>query len=333
VEESPTLGTTLSITDGCELDATLASPLFTTNPARMETIYENTKLLIINKKLSSLKDFLPLLEEISRDKTPLVILAPDFAPEVIQALVVNKLRAGLSVAALKWVHADRAHASARDIAALCDTQVDEESGTCVTTVQKITCGMNSSTIVNPKNEKLAKRLESIKTQIDSEKDEYTRDRIKRRMAKLNGSIAIIQIGCSTDIETKEKKLRIEDAIAATKAAATAGITEGGGMSYLRAKCALEKYNFSPSLQGGAKVLIDSLDCITRKIAENAGVCPNVVISNVAGYSFGYNALDNTYENLAKAQIVDPTLVVTSVIKNAVSASATLLTTDAIITTG
>ena len=322
-------GTTMTISNGCEIDATLVNPLFATDPAKLESIFHDAKIFITDKIVSSLQNILPLMEISVRDKTPLVIIAPDYSQEVTQALLVNKLRAGLTVAPLKWMNTSFATASAQDIAAVCNTEIDQETNSATATVSKIICGMQNSVIIGSgPNEKLDARLELIRAQITIGNDEYSRDRLQKRLAKLTGSIATIHIGCSTEIETKEKKLRIEDAICAVRAASKGGITEGGGMTYIRAKNALEQHAFEPNHMDGARVLINSLDAVTRQIATNAGANADLIISRI--HELGYNAATDTYENMWHANIIDPTLVITSVIQNATSATATLLTTDAVI---
>ena len=331
IEETRMTGSTsLIFQDGCEVDAMLVSPLFSTDQARMESSFENAIIFISDKKVAHLKDLIPLLEKSANDKSPLVIIAPEYSQEVIQALLVNKLRAGITVAPMKWKFVERATASSCDLAALCNTIINEETGIAVATVAKIVCSTLGTTVFAERNELLEKRLITIKSQIETETDEYSKAQLKKRLAKLIGGIATINICAPTEIETKEKRLRIEDAIAAVKAASDGGITEGGGMSYLKAKTALKNHKFEPRTKVGATILIDSLDSITCQIARNAGVDPDVVIKNIVDKRKGYNAMTGEYQCLLESGIIDPTQVVIQVIQNATSAAATLLTTDAII---
>ena len=334
VEENSLGQTTLSFTEGLEINTELASPYFCEDPVNQKTVFEDAGILVTEQKISSIKEILPVLEHTFSNKQPLVIIAEDFSADVVAALIVNRVRAGVRVAALRCVRlGERKDAILGDIAALTGATLGvgiENLGTC----QKVVCGMSSAKFISAGHDKLQNRIEQIKGQINAADDEYNKTRLAERLAKLTNGVAVISVGCATEIEQKERKLRIEDAVAAARAAIEEGIVAGGGLAYIRLEKPLESHikTLPAGQRIGARVVLESLPAVMCQIAINAGACPDVVLEKIRNgrKGFGFNALNSKYCDLAAFDIIDPAKVIKSVIRNAVSAVGTLLTTEAII---
>jgi chaperonin GroEL len=342
VEENLCGVTSLSFSDGLEVPLCLASPYFCDNAERLETVFHDAKILITNKTVMSVKELVRILELVAARKEKLVIIADDFYPEVIAALVLNKVRMGLQIVALKAGSlGERRDALLEDIACLVNTKVIcpeqdlkldditfEQLGKC----DKIICGMAVAKIIATGSEKLSRRIEQIRAQIKEATDEFTGSILHRRLASLTRGIAVISVGCATEIETREKKQRVDDAVAAAKVALHSGIVEGGGTTLLRAAKQLAKYikKMPKDKRQGAEILCGSLSCVLRQICLNAGFPPDTVTARVMRGHCGFDAATGRYTDMFKASIVDPAEVVINIVQNAASVVATLLTTEGII---
>src|SRR5258708_1699219 len=346
VEEAKGLETRRERGEGMQLDRGYVSPYFVTDPEKMEAILEDPYILIHDKKVSSMKDLLPVLEKVAQTGKPLLIIAEDIEGEALATLVVNKLRGTLKVAAVKAPgFGDRRKAMLQDIAVLTSGQViSEEVGfklenaviTDLGRAKRIVVDKDNTTIIDGKGEedKIKGRIKEIKSAIDSSTSDYDKEKLQERLAKLAGGVAVINVGAATEAEMKEKKARVEDALHATRAAVEEGIVPGGGVALLRAQRALKGLKLTETdEQIGVDIIRRSLEEPIRMIVQNAGAEPSLVVEKVRGSkedSFGYNALTDTYENLVQAGVIDPTKVTRTALQNAASIASLLLTTEALI---
>jgi chaperonin GroEL len=345
VEESKTLETQLEVVEGMQFDRGYLSPYFVTDPERMEAALENAYILIHEKKISSMKDLLPLLEQIAKSGKPLIIIAEDVEGEALATLVVNKLRGTLQVAAVKAPgFGDRRKAMLQDIAILTGGKaITEDLGIKLENVQvgdlgqakKITIDKDNTTIVEGKGKhnEIEGRVKEIRSQIDKTTSDYDREKLQERLAKLVGGVAVIKVGAATETEMKEKKARVEDAMHATRAAVEEGIVPGGGVALARCAATLDKVKSEGDEQTGINIVKRAITEPLRMIAENAGEEGAVVLGKVLDSkdaNFGYNAFSNEYEDLVKAGVLDPTKVVRTALQNAGSIASLMLTTEALV---
>ncbi len=345
VEEAKTAETTLDVVEGMQFDRGYVSPYFVTNPDSMEAILDDPMILIHDKKISNMKDLLPVLEKVAQQGKPLMIIAEDIDGEALATLVVNKLRGTIKVAAVKAPgFGDRRKSMLEDIAVLTGGKVISEElgfklenavlsdlGTC----KKINVDKDNTTIVEGAGEvkEIKGRIAQIRKHIEDTSSDYDREKLQERLAKLAGGVAVINVGAATEIEMKEKKARVEDALHATRAAVEEGIVPGGGVALLRAISALDNVEANDEEQVGVNILRRALEAPIRQISENAGVESSVVVNEVKlkKGSFGYNARTDIYEDLIKAGVIDPTKVTRSALENAASIAGLLLTTECVIT--
>ena len=344
VEEAKTLETSLEVVEGMQFDRGYLSPYFVTDPERMETVLENPVILIHEKKISSMKDLLPLLEQVARLSRPLLIVAEDIEGEALATLVVNKLRGTLQVAAVKAPgFGDRRKAMLEDIATLtAGKAITEDLGLKLENIRvedlgkakKVTIDKDNTTIVegDGTQKDIEGRVKQIRAQIEETSSDYDREKLQERLAKLVGGVAVIKVGAATETEMKEKKARVEDAMHATKAAVEEGIVPGGGVALLRASAVLDDLKVGDDQQIGVNIIKRALEEPMRWIAQNAGVEGSIVVQKVRDMSGhdGFNAQTETYENLVKAGVIDPTKVVRTALQNAGSIASLLLTTEALI---
>ena len=346
VEEARGLETTLETVDGMQFDRGYLSPYFVTDPERMEAVLDDPMVLIHDKKISSMKDLLPVLEKVAQMGKPLLIIAEDVEGEALATLVVNKLRGTLKVAAVKAPgFGDRRKAMLQDIAVLTGGQViSEEVGFKLEnavlgdlgSAKRVVIDKDNTTIIDGAGEgdKIKGRIEEIRVSIDKSTSDYDREKLQERLAKLAGGVAVINVGAATETEMKEKKALVEDALHATRAAVEEGIVPGGGVALLRAQKALEKMKLDrEDEQVGVQILYRSLEHPIRQIAHNAGAEGSIVVEKVRGKkdaAYGYNALTDTYEDLVEAGVIDPTKVVRTALQNAASIASLLLTTEAVV---
>src|SRR5712691_1220378 len=345
VEEAKGLETTLDVVEGMQFDRGYLSPYFVTDPERMEAIQENAYILIHEKKISSMKDVLPLLEQIAKSSKPLLIVAEDVEGEALATLVVNKLRGTLQVCAVKAPgFGDSRKAMLQDIAILTGGKaITEDLGIKLENVQmsdlgqakKITVDKDNTTLVEGKGKhsEIEGRVKEIRSQIDKTTSDYDREKLQERLAKLVGGVAVIKVGAATETEMKEKKARVEDAMHATRAAVEEGIVPGGGVALARCVGALDKLKLEGDEQIGVNVVRRSLVEPLRQISENAGEEGAVILGKVKESkdpNFGYNALTGDYEDLVKAGVLDPTKVVRTALQNAGSIASLMLTTEALV---
>jgi chaperonin GroEL len=345
VEESKTLETQLEVVEGMQFDRGYLSPYFVTDPERMEVALENAYILINEKKISSMKDLLPLLEQIAKSGKPLVIIAEDVEGEALATLVVNKLRGTLQVAAVKAPgFGDRRKAMLQDIATLTGGKaITEDLGIKLENVQisdlgqakKITIDKDNTTIVEGKGKhsEIEGRVREIRSQVEKTTSDYDREKLQERLAKLVGGVAVIKVGAATETEMKEKKARVEDAMHATRAAVEEGIVPGGGVALARCVAALDKLKLEGDEQIGVNIVKRALQEPMRQIVENAGEEGAVVLGKVLeskDTNYGFNALTNEYEDLVKAGVLDPTKVVRTALTNAGSIASLMLTTEALV---
>jgi chaperonin GroEL len=345
VEESKTLETQLEVVEGMQFDRGYLSPYFVTDPERMEVALENAYILINEKKISSMKDLLPLLEQIAKSGKPLLIIAEDVEGEALATLVVNKLRGTLQVAAVKAPgFGDRRKAMLQDIAILTGGKaITEDLGIKLENVQigdlgqvkKLTIDKDNTTLVEGKGKhsEIEGRVKEIRSQIDKTTSDYDREKLQERLAKLVGGVAVIKVGAATETEMKEKKARVEDAMHATRAAVEEGIVPGGGVALARCVPALDKMKLEGDEQIGVNIVKRALQEPLRQIAENAGEEGAVVLGKISDSkdnNYGYNALTGDYEDLVKAGVLDPTKVVRTALTNAGSIASLMLTTEALV---
>ena len=347
VEESRTMETQLDVVEGMQFDRGYLSPYFVTDAERMESALENPYILIYEKKISTMKDLLPLLEQIARTAKPLLIIAEDVDGEALATLVVNKLRGTLNVAAVKAPgFGDRRKAMLEDIAVLTGGKaITEDLGIKLEgvkiedlgTAKRVTIDKDNTTIVDGggDDEKIAGRVKEIRAQVEKTTSDYDREKLQVRLAKLVGGVAVIKVGAATETEMKEKKARVEDAMHATRAAVEEGIVPGGGVALIRTIPAVDA--LIKTLEGdekiGASIIRRAIEEPLRTIVGNAGEEGSVVIGKIhesKDTNFGYNAGTGVYEDLVKAGVIDPTKVTRTALQNAASISGLLLTTEAII---
>jgi len=345
VEESKSAETSLEVVEGMQFDRGYISPYFVTNAETMEVELENPLILIHDKKISAIKDLLPILEKVAQQGKALVIIAEDLEGEALATLVVNKLRGTLKVAAVKAPgFGDRRKAMLEDVAVLTNgTVISEERGfklenatiAYLGSAAKIVIDKDNCTIVEGagKTEDIKKRINEIKVQIDKTTSDYDKEKLQERLAKLSGGVAVLKIGASTEIEMKEKKARVEDALHATRAAVEEGIVPGGGVAFVRAISILDKLKGENEDQTtGIQIIRKSLEEPLRQIVFNAGLEGSVILQKVreGKDDYGFNAQTEKYENLVKAGVIDPTKVTRTALENAASVCALLLTTEAVV---
>jgi chaperonin GroEL len=351
VEESKTMDTSLEVVEGMQFDRGYLSPYFVTDPERMEAVLENPLILIHEKKISSMKDLLPLLEQVAKMGKPMLIIAEDVEGEALATLVVNKLRGTLNIAAVKAPgFGDRRKAMLEDIAILTGGKViSEDLGIKLENVKiedlgrakKITIDKDNTTIVegNGKQSDIEGRVKTLRAQIEETSSDYDREKLQERLAKLVGGVAVIKVGAATETEMKEKKARVEDAMHATRAAVEEGIVPGGGVALVRAAKALEKFQINKEGEGdsdeqiGVNIVRRALEEPLRQIVQNAGKEGAVVVERVRSEkneSFGFNAQTETYEDLVKAGVIDPAKVTRTALQNAASIAGLMLTTEAMV---
>jgi chaperonin GroEL len=341
VEEAKSTDTTLEVVEGMQFDRGYISPYFVTNSDTMEAVLEEVMVLIYDKKVSAMKDLLPILEKVAQTGRPMLIIAEDIEGEALATLVVNKLRGTLRVAAVKAPgFGDRRKAMLEDIAVLTGGRViSEEAGFKLenTTMsdlgkaKRITIDKDNTTIVEGagKTEDIKARISQIKKQIESSTSDYDKEKLQERLAKLAGGVAVLQVGAATEVEMKEKKARVEDALHATRAAVEEGIVPGGGIAYLRALPALDKVQVIGDEKIGVAILRRALEEPLRLIAENAGWEGSIVVQKVRDTdgAFGFNAESETFEDLYKAGVIDPTKVSRIALENAASVASLFLMTE------
>jgi chaperonin GroEL len=346
VEESKTMETQLDVVEGMQFDRGYLSPYFVTDAERMEAALDNPFILIYEKKISSMKDLLPLLEQIAKTGTPLIIVAEDVEGEALATLVVNKLRGTLNVAAVKAPgFGDRRKAMLQDIAILTGGKaITEDLGIKLESVKledlgrakRVTIDKDNTTIIEGKgkSEAIEGRVKEIRAQIEKTTSDYDREKLQERLAKLVGGVAVIKVGAATETEMKEKKARVEDAMHATRAAVEEGIVPGGGVALVRAAKALESFKLQENdEQFGVNIIRRSLEEPLRQIARNAGEEGSVIVEKIRtekNPSFGFNAQTGAFEDLVKAGVIDPTKVTRTALQNAASIAGLMLTTDALV---
>ncbi len=345
VEESKSADTVLEVVEGMQFDRGYISPYFVTDTESMETILEDPFILIHDKKISAMKDLLPVLEKVAQQGKAMLIISEDLEGEALATLVVNKIRGTLKVAAVKAPgFGDRRKAMLEDIAVLTNgTVISEEQGYKLESAtidylgraKKVVIDKDNTTIVEGagKVDDIKKRINEIKAQIDKSTSDYDKEKLQERLAKLSGGVAVLKIGASTEVEMKEKKARVEDALHATRAAVEEGIVAGGGVALVRASKVLDKFEGSNSDQTtGIKIIQKALEEPLKQIVENAGIEGAVVLWKVkeGKDDFGFNAATEKYENLIKSGVIDPTKVTRTALENAASVSSLLLTTEAVV---
>jgi chaperonin GroEL len=348
VEEAKTLETSLEVVEGMQFDRGYLSPYFVTDPERMEVALENPYILIHEKKISNMKDLLPVLEKIAQQGAPLLIIAEEVEGEALATLVVNKLRGTLKCAAVKAPgYGDRRKAMLEDIAVLTGGKaITEDLGIKLENLKledlgrakKITIDKDNTTIIEGagKGKDIEGRVKQIRTQVEETTSDYDREKLQERLAKLVGGVAVIKVGAATETEMKEKKARVEDAMHATKAAVEEGIVPGGGVALLRSVPALDKLvqdqSASPDTRIGVAIIRRAIEEPLRWIASNAGQEGSIVVAKVREMASetGYNAQTDRFENLTEAGVIDPAKVVRCALQNAASVAALLLTTEAVV---
>jgi chaperonin GroEL len=344
VEEAKGLETTLDLVEGMRFDRGYLSPYFVTDPERMECVYEDAYILIHEKKISSMKDLLPVLEAVAKTGKPLLIIAEEVEGEALATLVVNKIRGTLKVVAVKAPgFGDRRKAMLEDIAILTDGKmIAEELGIKLENVtikdlgrsKRVIIDKDNTTVVEGAGKKSAieGRIQQIRAQIEETTSDYDREKLQERLAKLAGGVAVVKVGAATEVEMKEKKARVEDALHATRAAVEEGIVPGGGVALVRASAGLANLRVSEDERVGVRVVQKALEEPLRWIASNAGADGSVILDKVKNGkgAFGFNAATEDFEDLVKAGIVDPTKVVRTALQNAASVAGLLITTEAMI---
>ncbi len=344
VEEAKNVSTSLDVVEGMQFDRGYISPYFVTDPNRMEISLENPFILMSEKKISNMKDILPILEQIAKLGKPFVIIAEDVEGEALATLVVNKLRGTLHCAAVKAPgFGDRRKAMLEDIAVLTGGQViSEDLGlklenikiTDLGKAKRITIDKDNCTLIEGAGDpvKIKGKIKQIKAQIEETTSDYDREKLQERLAKIAGGVAVINVGAATETEMKEKKARVEDALHATKAAVEEGIVPGGGVALLRCLSVLEKLELSGDQQMGINIIRRALEAPIRQITENAGFEGSVVVEKVKGEkgNMGFDAASGNYVDMVKAGIIDPTKVTRSALQNAASVAGLMLTTEVMI---
>ena len=344
VEESKTAETTLELVEGMQFDRGYLSPYFVTDATRMEAVFEDAYLLISERKIANMKDLLPVLEAVAKQQKALVIIAEDIEGEALATLVVNKLRGTLICGAVKAPgFGDRRKEMLKDIAILTGGQaISEELGLRLENVtlsdlgraKRITLDKDNTTIVDGAGakDKIKGRIEEIKTQIENTTSDYDKEKLQERLAKLAGGVAIVKVGAGSEIEMKEKKARVEDALHATRAAVQEGIVAGGGVALIRAQPALDALDLPTDQRVGVQIIRRAIEEPLRQIAENAGLEGSIVVNKVreGKNDFGYNAATGEYGNLIAMGVIDPAKVVRTALENAASVAGLMLTTECLI---
>jgi len=344
VEEAKGLETTLEVVEGMQFDRGYLSPYFVTDPERMEAVLEDPYILIHEKKISSMKDLLPLLEQVARSGKPLLIIAEEVEGEALATLVVNKLRGTLNAAAVKAPgFGDRRKAMLEDVATLTGGRmIAEDLGVKLETVtlkdlgraKRVTIDKDNTTIVDGAGKKaeIEARVKQIRAQIEETTSDYDREKLQERLAKLVGGVAVIHVGAATETEMKEKKARVEDALHATRAAVEEGIVPGGGVAYLRALKSLDGLKVEAGEKFGVDIIRKALEEPIRWIAQNGGWEGSIVVNKVSEGkgAFGFNAATGQYEDLLAAGVIDPTKVSRFALQNSASVASLMLTTEAMV---
>jgi len=344
VEEAKGMETTLDVVEGMQFDRGYLSPYFVTDPEKMEAVLEDPYILINEKKISSMKDMLPILEQIAKMGKPLIVIAEDVEGEALATLVVNKLRGTLKCCAVKAPgFGDRRKAMLEDIAILTAGRVvSEDLGIKLENIKmsdlgqakRITVDKDNTTIVDGAGDKddIEARVKQIRVQIDETTSDYDREKLQERLAKIIGGVAVINVGAATETEMKEKKARVEDALNATRAAVEEGIIPGGGVAYLRCLPGLEKLKLEGDKKIGVDIVKRALEEPIRQIANNAGQEGSVVVEKVKSEkgAFGFDAAKDEYADMIKAGIIDPTKVVRLALQNAASVASLMITTEALV---
>jgi len=344
VEEAKSLDTKLDVVEGMQFDRGYLSPYFATDAERMECVLEDPYILLHEKKLSAMKDFLPILEQVAKTGRPLLIIAEDIDGEALATLVVNKIRGTLQCAGVKAPgFGDRRKAMLEDIATLTGGRlIAEELGIKLEKVglndlghaKRVVVDKDNTTIIDGagKRADIEGRVKQIRTQIDETTSDYDREKLQERLAKLVGGVAVIKVGAATEVEMKEKKARVEDAMHATRAAVEEGIVPGGGVALIRAVSALDNLKVPEEEQAGVRIVRRALEEPARWIANNAGADGSVVLDKIKNNkgAYGYNAQKGEFEDLVKAGIMDPTKVVRTALQNAASVAALLLMTEVMV---
>jgi chaperonin GroEL len=345
VEEAKGTETSLDVVEGMQFDRGYLSPYFVTDTESMESVLEDPLILIHDKKISAMKDLLPILEKVAQQGKAMMLIAEDLEGEALATLVVNKIRGTLKIAAVKAPgFGDRRKAMLEDIAVLTGgTVISEERGfklenatiSYLGTAKKVVIDKDNTTLVEGagKSEDIKKRINEIKAQIDKTTSDYDKEKLQERLAKLSGGVAVLKIGASTEVEMKEKKARVEDALHATRAAVEEGIISGGGVALVRGIDVLEKVEgINVDQNTGVKIVQKALEEPLRQLVNNAGIEGSVVLQKVkeGKDDFGFNAQTETYENLIKAGVIDPTKVTRTALENAASVASLLVTTEAVV---
>lgn len=345
IEDSKTAKTEVTVVEGMQFDRGYLSPYFVTNPEKMEAALENAYVLVYDKKISSMKDMIGVLEAVAKQGRPLLIIAEDVDGEALATLVVNKLRGTLHVCAVKAPgFGDRRKAMLEDIAALTGATVisedlgmklDQADATHLGVAKRVVVDKDNTTVIdgNGKKADINARISQIKAQIEETTSDYDKEKLKERLAKLAGGVAVIHVGAPSEVEMKEKKARVEDALNATRAAVEEGIVAGGGTALLRASSKIDKTKFSEEELFGAKIIKRACEEPVRQIAANAGLDGAIVVDKILqdkSASFGYNAYSDEYTDLLKDGVIDPVKVVRCALTNAASVSSLMLTTETMI---
>jgi chaperonin GroEL len=344
VEESKTAETTLEVVEGMQFDRGYLSPYFVTDPERMEAVLEDAYILISEKKISNMKDLLPVLEAIARQQKPLVIISEDIEGEALATLVVNKLRGTLHCAAAKAPgFGDRRKEMLKDISILTGGQViSEELGLKLENVtitdlgraKRVTMDKDNTTLVDGAGtkDKIKGRIAEIRSQIENTTSDYDKEKLQERLAKLVGGVAVVKVGAATETEMKEKKARVEDALHATRAAVEEGIVAGGGVALIRAQKALDKLDVSEDQKFGVAIIRRAVEEPARQIVQNAGMEGSIVVNKIkeGKDDYGYNAATDQYGNLIGMGVIDPVKVVRTALQNAASVASLMLTTECLV---
>jgi chaperonin GroEL len=345
VEEAKGLETTLETVDGMQFDRGYLSPYFVTDPEKMETVLEDAYILIHDKKVSTMKELLPVLEKVAQSGKPMLVIAEDVEGEALATLVVNKLRGTLKIAAVKAPgFGDRRKEMLRDIAVLTGGKmISEEVGFKLENAtlndlgqaKRVVIDKDNTTMVDGKGKEsdIQGRINEIKAAVEKSTSDYDREKLQERLAKLAGGVAIINVGAATETEMKEKKARVEDALHATRAAVEEGIVPGGGVALLRAQASLDRIKGTDDEKIGVAIVRRALEEPIRMIAQNAGAEGSIVVARVRDSkekNFGYNAQTDTYEDLVRAGVIDPTKVTRTALQNAASIAGLLLSTECVL---
>lgn len=345
VEEAKGIDTSVKVVEGMQLDRGYISPYFVTNAEKMEAQFENPYVLLYDKKISGIKDLLPILEKVSQAGKPLLIIAEDVDSDALSTLVVNKLRGSLKIVAIKAPgFGDRRKELFEDIAILIGgTVISEETGLklesteleSLGTVEKVIVDKDTTTLVNGSGvkEKITARVNQLKAQIESTSSDYDKEKLQERLAKLSGGVAVLYVGAATEVEMKEKKDRVDDALSATRAAVEEGIVPGGGVAFIRGISAIESLKGENEDQNtGVSIIKKALEEPLRQIVRNAGLSGSVIIEKVKGGKgdYGFNARNEQYENLYESGVIDPTKVTRIALENAASIAGLMLTTECLI---